>query len=88
MLRLVQAYAEQGFAGEDGLPALFVVSPFRSVVDGVRKMLCDDLKAHGHAPKAVGTWRTASIGTVHTFQGKEKETVILALGGASDGAIA
>ena len=88
VLRLVRAYADQGFVGEDGLPALFVVSPFRSVVDGTRKMLCGDLQARGHAPKAVGAWGTASVGTVHTFQGKEKETVILALGGASDGAIA
>ena len=88
MLRLVRAYAEHDFADEDGLPALFVISPFRSVADGVRKMLCADLKARGHASKAVGAWGTASVGTVHTFQGKEKETVILALGGASDGAIA
>jgi len=87
VLRLVQAYAERGFAGEDGLPALFVVSPFRSMADGLRKMLCEDLKARGHASKAVGAWGTASVGTVHTFLGKEKETVILALGGASDGAI-
>ena len=88
VLRLVRAYAERGFAGEDGLPALFVVSPFRSMADGVRKMLCADLKARGHAPKTVGAWGAASVGTVHTFQGKERETVILALGGASDGAIA
>ena len=88
VLRLVRAYAERGFVGEDGLPALFVVSPFRSVADGVRKLLCDDLRTRGHAAKAVGAWGTTSVGTVHTFQGKEKETVILALGGASDGAIA
>jgi len=88
VLRLVRAYAEQGFAGEDGLPALFVISPYRSMADGLRKALGDDLKTRGHAPKAVGAWGTASVGTVHTFQGKEKETVILALGGGSDGAIA
>ena len=87
VLRLVRAYAEHDFAGEDSLPALFVVSPFRSVAVGVRKLLCDDLQARGHASKVVGAWGTASVGTVHTFQGKEKETVILALGGASDGAI-
>lgn len=83
----MRAYVEQGFVGEDGLPALFVVSPFRSVADGVRKLLCDDLRTRGHAAKVVGAWGTTSVGTVHTFQGKEKETVILALGGASDGAI-
>jgi len=87
VLRLVRAYAERGFAGGDGLPALFVVSPFRSMADGLRKALCEDLKARGHTSKAVGTWGTTSVGTVHTFQGKEKETVILALGGATDGAI-
>ena len=57
------------------------------MADGLRKALCEDLKARGHTSKAVGTWGTASVGTVHTFQGKEKETVILALGGATDGAI-
>ncbi len=87
VLRLVRAYAERGFAGEDGLPALFVVSPFRSMADGLRKALCEDLKARGHISKAVGAWGTTSVGTVHTFQGKEKETVILALGGATEGAI-
>jgi hypothetical protein len=87
VLRLVQAYAERGFAGEDDLPALFVISPFRSMADGLRKALCADLETRGHAPKAVDVWGTASVGTVHTFQGKEKETVILALGGSSDGAI-
>ena len=70
------------------MPALFVVSPFRSMADGVRKVLCDGLKARGHEAKAVSAWGAASVGTVHTFQGKEQETVILALGGASDGAIA
>jgi len=55
VLRLVRAYAEQGFAGEDGLPALFVISPYRSMADGLRKALGDDLKTRGHAPK--GCWR-------------------------------
>ncbi len=87
VLRLVRAYAERDFTGEDGLPALFVVSPFRSMADGLRKALCADLETRGHVSKAVNAWGTASVGTVHTFQGKEKETVILALGGATDGAI-
>ena len=87
VLRLVRVYAERGFAGEDDLPALFVISPFRSVADGLRKALCADLEVRGHTSKAIRGWGTASVGTVHTFQGKEKETVILALGGTSNGAI-
>ena len=37
VLQLVRAYAELGFVGEDGLPALFVVSPLhgRQVAQGV-----------------------------------------------------
>ena len=87
VLWLVRACAERGFVGKDGLPALFVVSPFRSMADGVRKAVCEDSKARGHDAKPVGAWGTASVGTVHTFQGKEQETVGPALGGTSDGAI-
>ncbi len=94
---LMHVYSERRPVGEDGLPAFFVISPFRSMADGLRRMLCDDLKALGQDKsrgerdrwnKAVNAWGGASIGTVHTFQGKERETVILALGGASDGAVA
>ena len=93
---LMRASLERELVGEDGLPDLFVISPFRSMADGLRRMLCDDLKAlrqdkprgeRDRWNKAVNTWGEASIGTVHKFQGKERETVILALGGASDGAI-
>ena len=87
VLVLMRAYVEKGFVGKDGLPALFVISPFRSMADGLRKALCGDLKARGHDGKAVNAWGEASVGTVHTFQGKERETVILTLGGTSDGAI-
>lgn len=88
VLLLARAYAEKGFVGEDGLPALFVVSPFRSMADGLRRALCGSLQEQGHDARTVGAWGDASVGTVHTFQGKERETVILALGGTSDGAIA
>ncbi len=87
VVRLVRAYLERELVDKDGLPALFVISPFRSMADGVRKNLCDDMKARGHAASAVDAWGATSVGTIHTFQGKERETVILALGGTSDGAI-
>jgi hypothetical protein len=45
------------------------------------------LAAQGLPGKAVTAWAAASVGTVHTFQGRQRETVVLALGGTSDGAI-
>ena len=58
------------------------------MAEGVREMLCDDLAARGHGAGLVRAWGAASVGTVHAFQGRERETVILALGGANAGAIA
>ena len=84
---LVRAYVERGLGGKDGLPALFVISPFRSMADGLRKSLCDGLQAQGFDRRALRAWGDGSVGTVHAFQGKEREVVILALGGTSDGAI-
>ncbi len=86
--RIVLAALEQGFVDKNGLPKVYVISPFRSVADAVRKLLCSLLDARNAAPKAkVRAWGTASVGSVHTFQGKEMQTVVLLLGGATDGAV-
>ena len=77
---------EEGIVDEDGLPVVFAVSPFRSMADGLRARLRADLAKHSLQAHAAA-WASASVGTVHTFQGKERETVVLALGGATDGAI-
>lgn len=55
---------------------LYIISPFRDVRDKVQDIA-------GHGPKV---WRENSIGTVHTFQGKQADCVILVLGGRSGGA--
>lgn len=55
---------------------LYVISPFREARDKIRQVA-------GHTPQ---TWRDQSIGTVHTFQGKQADCVILVLGGRSSGA--
>jgi len=72
-----------------GLPALYVISPFKSVAQEFRSLL---FRSRGQWASKISRrtfekWVKASVGTVHTFQGKERETVILLLGGATDGAI-
>ncbi|WP_143021012.1 DEAD/DEAH box helicase [Belnapia rosea] len=76
-------------ARPDGLPDLFVISPFRTAADGLRRLLSSRRGwwAPGIPDKAMGTWLNACVGTVHTFQGKEAETVVLLLGGRTPGAI-
>lgn len=85
--RIVLTYLDGGFVDKAGLPKLYVISPFRSVADTMRKKLSAMLKARGKPSRKVGRWASASVGTVHTFQGKEMETVLLVLGGASPGAV-
>ncbi|BAI76372.1 superfamily I DNA and RNA helicase (plasmid) [Azospirillum sp. B510] len=57
----------------DRRPGLYVISPFRKVAQGLRERLERD----GWDPN----WIKEAVGTVHTFQGKEAELVLLVLGG-------
>lgn len=72
-------------------PAVFVISPFRSVRSGMatyfRKNLSSILEQHSiNVPQnIIRKWINECIGTVHTFQGKETDTVILCLGVDSTG---
>lgn len=70
-----------------GDPSLFVISPFKTVADSFRK----DLKKWVRTDPVLRDWREhlgdkfeeylqSSIGTVHTFQGKEADEVIFMLG--------
>ncbi len=52
---------------------LFIISPFKSVVKELRKMVMT------HYPNQ-REWCNKCIGTVHTFQGKEADCVIMVLG--------
>jgi hypothetical protein len=89
-LDVVRLYLEHRLAPRaDGLPDLYIVSPFRSVADGMKGLLrrARDELAPAVSSDRFEAWVKASVGTVHTFQGKEAETVILLLGGISPGAI-
>ncbi|MCB6365362.1 AAA domain-containing protein [Intestinibacillus massiliensis] len=64
------------------LPDVFVISPFKTVIRSLKAQLAsclEPLLPEGQA-KDVRTWLDTSCGTVHTFQGKEADEVILVLG--------
>jgi hypothetical protein len=64
-------------------PDVFVISPFRSVAARTRRLFRQrfrDPRTNRVAP-AVADWAEKGIGTIHTFQGKEAEAVVLLLGG-------
>ena len=63
------------------LPDIYVISPFRIVADNMKKLL----NQKSHQLKSLGiddpyNWILKRVGTVHTFQGKEADAVILLLG--------
>lgn len=67
------------------LPQLYVISPFKAVRLALQKAICAAPWASAsHRPKLplgeLKQWLKASIGTVHTFQGKEQDTVFMLLG--------
>lgn len=64
-------------------PDVFVISPFRVVADEMRHLLSrqtDLLRSMTQDPNG---WLNDRVGTIHTFQGREAETVILVLGAPS-----
>ena len=71
-------------------PDLYVICPFREPAQRLRSLLSDTPAALPRLGKRVEreAWANKRVGTVHTFQGKEAEAVILMLGagqGASAG---
>jgi len=60
---------------KDPEQTVFVISPFRAVITGFDQLIESELG------EMATDWRSRSVGTVHTFQGKEADTVILLLGG-------
>lgn len=62
-------------------PDLFLISPFRVVAQGLRERLRADQQLMSLlAGDDQIAWLRDRVGTVHTFQGKEAEAVVLTLG--------
>lgn len=65
----------------NGLPNIYIISPFKSIIGEIKLMLTKQLNMLlPHQKEKIDDWIDESIGTVHTFQGKEAKEVILILG--------
>ncbi len=61
-------------------PDLYVITPFTAVKDGLRKTIKKRLAELNVPKKIVNDLTRSSIGTTHTFQGKEADTVYFVVG--------
>lgn len=70
------------FEIQNGFPSLYIISPFKSVVNQLKKQLRESLtkKFNDLAGDDIAKWVNESCGTVHTFQGKEANEVLFVLG--------
>ncbi len=62
----------------DAKPSLYIISPFTTVVNGIRSILKTDQALKSYP--LFDEWLEESLGTVHKFQGKEANEVIFVLG--------
>lgn len=85
--QIVYAFMEAIKEGKE-TPSLFVITPFRSVKAGLiqyfsnNDYLCNQIYngANKEQKSIIKEWLYKHIGTIHTFQGKEADKVIIVLG--------
>lgn len=67
------------FKNYNGIPDLYVISPFTTVINGLKAMI-NQSKELNEYKEDVENWVDNYCGTVHKFQGKEAKEVIFILG--------
>ncbi|OIJ13370.1 hypothetical protein BKP35_09040 [Anaerobacillus arseniciselenatis] len=68
----------------DELPSIYIITPFAAVKDELKNLLYKNVsqfqKLTNKPIQQLREWVNGSVGTVHTFQGKEAETVFFVIG--------
>ena len=59
---------------------IFIIIPFRTVAESMRKFIISYFSAKGYDKEILSQWTKNCVGTVHTFQGKDANEVLLVLG--------
>lgn len=79
-LNLLRKLLDEGI--ED--PDIFFITPFRIVANKLREMILHDRSIADRLSDNTWEWTRDRVGTVHTFQGKEADTVVIVLGAPLD----
>lgn len=64
-------------------PDLYIIAPFRAVAQQMRERLAQEKELLAQITANSWQWINERVGTIHTFQGKEAEAVIMMLGAQS-----
>ena len=64
----------------DTFKSIFVITPFKAVERSLKELLRINRNCFFSPKVNINTWINESIGTIHTFQGKEADIVFLILG--------
>lgn len=59
---------------------IFIITPFRTVAESMSKYVKNYFLTKGFDEDMLSTWTKNCIGTVHTFQGKDADEVLMVLG--------
>jgi superfamily I DNA and/or RNA helicase len=78
-LRLLRKLADAGKTDPD----VFIITPFRHVEANTRRLIGSERTPVDRFTNKPRDWARERVGTVHTFQGKQAEAVILILGASN-----